>query len=190
MDTLPPRSPEARERQLRRGGSGSRRNTSGNLREDIELITNPDIYHLPTPRTADGMRAPLRPGITNPRGRLEDALAMQLLPTIVATEGTKASDAMTSAQRRATGQVYLTNVIQDVVRRLLPTTRAAQGETRNHHIYERQNGTQNLENVVISSGARALNGDSTKTLSADGNESWAGQLPGQLSLWDETTGNA
>ncbi len=39
MDTLPPRSGEARERQLRRGGDGSRRAASGNLREDIiELL--------------------------------------------------------------------------------------------------------------------------------------------------------
>ena len=39
MDTLPARSGEARERQLRRGGDGSRRTTSGNLREDIiELL--------------------------------------------------------------------------------------------------------------------------------------------------------
>lgn len=39
MDSLPARSGEARERQLRRGGSDSRRETSGNLREDIlELL--------------------------------------------------------------------------------------------------------------------------------------------------------
>jgi len=39
MDTLPARSGEARERQLRRGGEGSRRAASGNLREDIiELL--------------------------------------------------------------------------------------------------------------------------------------------------------
>jgi DNA (cytosine-5)-methyltransferase 1 len=39
MDTLPARSGQARERQLRRGGEGSRRAASGNLREDIiELL--------------------------------------------------------------------------------------------------------------------------------------------------------
>jgi hypothetical protein len=39
MDTLPARSGEARERQLGRGGDGSRRAASGNLREDIiELL--------------------------------------------------------------------------------------------------------------------------------------------------------
>ena len=46
MDHLPPRSGEARERQLYRGGSESRRNTTGNLREDI-------IMNLPTPTTQD-----------------------------------------------------------------------------------------------------------------------------------------
>lgn len=35
MEHLPARTGEARERQLHRGGTGSRRNSSGNLREDI-----------------------------------------------------------------------------------------------------------------------------------------------------------
>ena len=51
MDSLPPRSGEAHERQLRRGGT-SRRNSSGNLREDV-------IYVLPT-TTAN------EPGSTSP----------------------------------------------------------------------------------------------------------------------------
>jgi DNA (cytosine-5)-methyltransferase 1 len=46
MDYLEPRTGEARERQLHRGGSNSRRNTTGNLREDI-------IMNLPTPTTRD-----------------------------------------------------------------------------------------------------------------------------------------
>jgi len=41
MDTLPPRSGEARERQLRRGGDSSRRKSSGNLREDILMLPTP-----------------------------------------------------------------------------------------------------------------------------------------------------
>jgi hypothetical protein len=45
MDVLPTRDGEARERQLRRGGSESRRAASGNLREDILM--------LPTPVTND-----------------------------------------------------------------------------------------------------------------------------------------
>jgi DNA (cytosine-5)-methyltransferase 1 len=46
MDTLPARSGEARERQLHRGGSNSRRTSSGNLREDILQV-------LPTPTSRD-----------------------------------------------------------------------------------------------------------------------------------------
>lgn len=46
MDTLPARSGEARERQLHRGNSNSRRSSSGNLREDILQV-------LPTPTTRD-----------------------------------------------------------------------------------------------------------------------------------------
>jgi DNA (cytosine-5)-methyltransferase 1 len=46
MDGLPPRSAEARERQLYRGGSTSKRSSSGNLREDILQI-------LPTPRAQE-----------------------------------------------------------------------------------------------------------------------------------------
>lgn len=59
MDTLEPRQGEAIERQLRRGGSGSRRSTSGNLREDILLTVDPERYSrkpeklLPTPSTSE-----------------------------------------------------------------------------------------------------------------------------------------
>ena len=49
MDTLPARNGEARERQLRRGGSNSRRTSSGNLREDILQV-------LPTPKAQDGYK--------------------------------------------------------------------------------------------------------------------------------------
>lgn len=45
-DSVPARSGEARERQLHRGGSSSRRKSSGNLREDIMEL-------LPTPITSD-----------------------------------------------------------------------------------------------------------------------------------------
>jgi hypothetical protein len=46
MEHLPARTGEARERQLYRGGSTSRRNSSGNLREDI-------LDLIPTPTTRD-----------------------------------------------------------------------------------------------------------------------------------------
>ena len=46
MEHLPAREGEARERQLRRGGDGSLRESSGNLREDILSV-------LPTPQVDD-----------------------------------------------------------------------------------------------------------------------------------------
>jgi hypothetical protein len=46
MEHLPAREGEARERQLRRGGQGSVRQSSGNLREDILAV-------MPTPTTRD-----------------------------------------------------------------------------------------------------------------------------------------
>ena len=47
MEHLPAREGEARERQLRRGGQGSARQSSGNLREDILAV-------MPTPTAQDG----------------------------------------------------------------------------------------------------------------------------------------
>jgi hypothetical protein len=83
MEHLPARTGEARERQLYRGGSNSRRNSSGNLREDI-------LYLMPTP---------------------------------VASEGTKAPSQQTSATKSKTGQVWLSNVAKDL-EPLLGTPRA------------------------------------------------------------------
>jgi hypothetical protein len=51
MEHLPARTGDAKERQLRRGGSSSRRNSSGNLREDI-LEIEPEL--LPTPQALEG----------------------------------------------------------------------------------------------------------------------------------------
>ena len=86
MEHLPARTGEARERQLYRGGSNSRRNSSGNLREDI----------------------------------------LDLMPTPVASEGTKAPAQQTSATKSKTGQVWLSNVAKDL-EPLLPTPTVAQG---------------------------------------------------------------
>jgi hypothetical protein len=74
MEHLPARTGEARERQLYRGGSTSRRNSSGNLREDI----------------------------------------LDLMPTPVASEGTKAPSQQTSETKSKTGQVWLSNVAKDL----------------------------------------------------------------------------
>jgi hypothetical protein len=74
MDGLPPRSAEARERQLYRGGSTSKRSSSGNLREDILQV-------LPTTRAQHGEDRNNRiyeRNSSQPQN-LENALAM--LPT-------------------------------------------------------------------------------------------------------------
>jgi hypothetical protein len=52
MDSLPARSGEARERNLHRGGSTSRRTSSGNLREDVVYLL-PKTELLPTPNTME-----------------------------------------------------------------------------------------------------------------------------------------
>jgi hypothetical protein len=72
MDSLPVRSDEARERQLRRGGSSSRRTTSGNLREDILQV-------LPTPTVSDS-RGAAKSEVANgnPKGRLK--VEVELMP--------------------------------------------------------------------------------------------------------------
>ena len=49
MDHLPPRDGEAMEKHLHRGNTGSRRSSSGNLREDI--------LNLPTPVASEGIKA-------------------------------------------------------------------------------------------------------------------------------------
>ncbi len=74
MDGLPPRSAGARERQLYRGGSTSKRSSSGNLREDILQV-------LPTTRAQHGEDRNNRiyeRNSSQPQN-LENALAM--LPT-------------------------------------------------------------------------------------------------------------
>ena len=79
MDGLPPRSGEARERQLFRGGSDSKRSNSGNLREDI-------LYVLPTTRTsmANGAsQKEIEEG--NPKARIETEV--MLFPTLRASDG-------------------------------------------------------------------------------------------------------
>ena len=91
MEHLPARTGEARERQLYRGGSNSRRNSSGNLREDI----------------------------------------LTLMPTPVASEGTKAPSQQTSATKSKTGQVWLSNVAKDL-EPLLPTLTASDWKGANH----------------------------------------------------------
>jgi hypothetical protein len=123
MDYLDARTGEARERQLHRGGSTSRRNTTGNLREDI-------IALMPTPNTLDHLPARSPEKIAESKLRtpggysnVRETVVNDLFPTPVASEGTKAPSQQTSATKSKTGQVWLSNVAKDL-EPLLGTPRA------------------------------------------------------------------
>jgi len=89
---------------------------------------------------------------------VRETVVNDLLPTPVASEGTKASATQSSTRRAETGQVFLTNIIYDVAvennyqvpkGNLLPTTRAQNGEDRNNKIWARDpSKPQNLENAL------------------------------------------
>jgi hypothetical protein len=152
MDHLDARTGEARERQLHRGGSNSRRNTTGNLREDIiALMPTPNtLDHLPARSPEKIAESKLRTpgGYSNVRETVVNDLfptpitsdykngkssagyglnlpetARSLFPTPVASEGTKAPAQQTSATKSKTGQVWLSNVAKDL-EPLLGTPRA------------------------------------------------------------------
>jgi hypothetical protein len=152
MDHLDARTGEARERQLHRGGSNSRRNTTGNLREDIiALMPTPNtLDHLPARSPEKIAESKLRTsgGYSNVRETVVNDLfptpitsdykngkssagyglnlpetARSLFPTPVASEGTKAPSQQTSATKSKTGQVWLSNVAKDL-EPLLGTPRA------------------------------------------------------------------
>jgi hypothetical protein len=76
MEHLPAREGQARERQLRRGGQGSVRQSSGNLREDILQV-------LPTVRAQNGEDRNNKIYARDPKQpqNLENALAVTCLPT-------------------------------------------------------------------------------------------------------------
>jgi hypothetical protein len=143
MDHLDARTGEARERQLHRGGSTSRRNTTGNLREDIiALMPTPNtLDHLPARSPEKIAESKLRTpgGYSNVRETVVNDLfptpitsdykngkssagyglnlpetARSLFPTPVASEGTKAPSQQTSATKSKTGQVWLSNVAKDL----------------------------------------------------------------------------
>ena len=136
MDSLPVRDGEALERQLRRGVDGGPiRKSTGNLREDIVLLTTPvvddsknsgqntkrfsslaqETFLLGTPRTSSAngsTKSQREAGAT--KGRLEDQV--ELLPTILATEGTKMDTTQSIEDREAGGhQVALTNIARSGV---------------------------------------------------------------------------
>jgi site-specific DNA-cytosine methylase len=77
-----------------------------NLREEV-------IHNLPTPTVSDSKgAAKSEVAEGNPHGRLK--VEVELLPTIVASEGLKATTAQGSDQKGKTGQVWLTNIAYDL----------------------------------------------------------------------------
>jgi hypothetical protein len=104
MDSLPARTGEALERQLRRGvEGGSVRSTTGNLREDIVLLS--------TPLVDDAKN-------TGHNTKRYSTLAsdVYVLPTPLASEGTKQDTTITAEERIANGnQVALTNIARSGV---------------------------------------------------------------------------
>jgi hypothetical protein len=108
MDSLAPRDGEARERQLHRGGSDSRRSSTGNLREDIlDLLPTPIVRDY-----KDGSSAVTR----DERGGVQaDTVARAifnsgevLLPTVTTSEAT-------GAGKHGDGGDNLRTVAQDVI---------------------------------------------------------------------------
>ncbi len=97
-------------------------------RKRLFIAITPDadggLALMPTPRAGDGEK-----GGPNQRGSSGDLMlpsAVTLLPTPVASEGTKPSNTMGVARRAATGEVFLTNAIvtlegMDPTEALLPT---------------------------------------------------------------------
>jgi DNA (cytosine-5)-methyltransferase 1 len=126
MDSLPARSGEARERNLHRGGSKSRRTSSGNLREDVVYLL-PKTELLPTPNTMEHREIKTPEQIAalkakSPGGyrNLRETVVNELFPTPKALDGVK-GNLKTSQERLDSGhQVDLPNIAID----LLGTPRA------------------------------------------------------------------
>jgi hypothetical protein len=147
---------------------------------------------LPTPVTTDAANRDIRnqmdtrdsPGLDcipaflgMPQEKWQASAKLLPTPDVSSAQRTRES------YEKGDHQISLHNVgdlIQDATApgdKLLPTTRAAMGESRNSNIYDRP-GASNLENVVDSTGVR------TSRRSNAGNESQDDQCPGQLSLAD------
>jgi hypothetical protein len=95
----------------------------------------------------------------------------KLLPTPDVSSGQRSRESYESAEHQISIH-QIGDLLADS--RLLPTTRAAMGETRNSNIYDRP-GASNLENVVDKTGVRL------SRRSGGGNVSLDDQLP--LPLW-------
>lgn len=104
---------------------------------------------FPTPRASGGEKG--GPNQRGSKGDLTMNSAVQLLPTPVASEGTKATNLQGVEQRSKTGQVFLTNVAHDLVRpeALLPTPTATYGGgTAEAHLARKNASGGNREAVT------------------------------------------
>jgi hypothetical protein len=112
MEHLPARTGEARERQLYRGGSNSRRNSSGNLREDIldlmptpvasdmndrrasanwkgnDLVSTVKSHLLGTPRATAANSSSKQVELGAPKARIEDQVKLFNTPTTMDAKAT------------------------------------------------------------------------------------------------------
>lgn len=134
---------------------------------------------LPTPDVSSGLRSPESHAKGDHQVSLQDL--PHLLPTPDAYEAKRGGSAHPDIKRAGGHTINLADVTEhllptpttnnaadrdtqhqmdtrdspglDCIPHLLPTTRAAMGETRNSNIYDRP-GASNLENKVVSTGAR------------------------------------
>jgi hypothetical protein len=121
MDSLPARSGEARERNLHRGGSTSRRTSSGNLREDVVYLL-PKTELLPTPNTMEHREIKTPEQIAELKAKspggyrnLRESVVNELFPTPKALDGVK-GNLKTSQERLDSGhQVDLPNIAIDLL---------------------------------------------------------------------------
>jgi hypothetical protein len=86
------------------------------------------VLILPTPRASEGMRNPLRPHAKD-TSRLEDAVAVNLLPTPQAHDAAKGKTAEQVAAMRAKGHgvANLNELAENELVQLMPTPRATDG---------------------------------------------------------------
>jgi hypothetical protein len=120
MDHLPARTPEQKEANKGKGGYANVRETVVN-----DLLPTTRAQHGEDRNNKIYARDPKQPQ------NLENALALTLLPTPVASEGTKAPAQQTSEVKGKTGQVWLSNVAKDM-EPALPTPTASDWKGANH----------------------------------------------------------
>jgi len=145
VDNLMP-TPKARDSQAEGYEAGLRRATPQVGTIVKGLVDGDPRVLMPTPNTMDHLpaRTPEQKALNKHKGgyaNVRETVVNDLLPTPVASEGTKASAAQSSSRRAETGQVFLTNIIHDVavenghsvpLGNLLPTTTASDWKGPNH----------------------------------------------------------